>query len=172
MEEKVEIPEGIKIKLENSTIKVKGEQGEIDKKMYHPMIEINQGKNSIKIKSKSKKKTFKSVVKTYKKHMENMIKGVQEGFNYKLKIYYVHFPMSAKVQGNQLVVSNFMGEKNPRSVEIAEGVDVKVDGDTIDVFSIDKEKAGQTAANIENKIQSSGKDKRKYLDGIYIVEKP
>lgn len=171
--ETLKIPEGIEVQLDDSMFKVKGKLGEIEKKLHHPMIEFRKRGDELEFMSKSKKKNFKSLVKTYIKHLENMMKGVQEGFTYKLKIYYVHFPMSAKVEGNQLVVSNFMGEKFPRRVDLPEGVNVKVEEDNISVHSIDKEKAGQTAANIENKIQSSSvMDKRKYMDGIYIVNKP
>ena len=79
-----------------------------------------------------------------------MVKGVTDGFTYTLKALYSHFPMTLAVQGNQLIVNNYFGERVPRSANILAGVDVKVQNKTeIVVSGIDKEAVGQTAANIE-----------------------
>ena len=101
-----------------------------------------------------------------------MIKGLDEGFQYKLQVASVHFPMSVKVENDELVVSNFLGEKKDRRIKLVKGVDVKVDKDIIEIQSIDIEKAGQCAANIEKGTKVRNKDRRIFQDGIFIVEKP
>ena len=111
---------------------------------------------------------------TLKAHFNNMIKGLTEKFKYKLQIANVHFPMNVSVDknANELVVKNFLGEKKDRRIKLVEGVDVKVNGEVIELESINIEKAGQCAANIEKGAKVRNKDRRIFQDGIFIVEKP
>ena len=64
-----------------------------------------------------------------------------------------------------------MGEKIPRLAKISPGVDVKIEGDMITVSGFDREKVGQSAANIELATRRPGFDKRIFQDGCYIVSK-
>ena len=101
-----------------------------------------------------------------------MIRGVNEGFTYELKICSGHFPMTVKKEGEEVVISNFLGEKIPRKSKIIQGVDLEVKGDMIIVKSPDREKAGQTAANLEKATFIKKRDRRIFQDGCYIVSKP
>jgi len=100
-----------------------------------------------------------------------MIKGVTEGIIYKLKICSSHFPMNVTVSTKEVSVKNFLGEKIPRIAKIIEGVTVKIDGTDLIVEGIDKEKVAQTAANIEQVCRITDKDRRKFMDGIFITSK-
>jgi large subunit ribosomal protein L6 len=104
-----------------------------------------------------------------------MVKGVNSGFTYHLKAFYSHFPMTLKVEGDVLKVNNYFGEKVPRkaalpwspaevTVEVKNKVEVVVSG-------ADKEKVGQTAANIERSAVVKKRDRRVFQDGIYLVNK-
>ena len=80
--------------------------------------------------------------------------------------------MNVSVSNNQFVVKNFLGEKSPRTMNIKDGdVEVKINGDIIEVSSCNKEKAGNVASDIELLTKKVGKDVRVFQDGIYIVEK-
>jgi large subunit ribosomal protein L6 len=51
-------------------------------------------------------------------------------------------------------------------------VTVKVENKTeVVVSGADKEKVGQTSANIERACRIRGRDRRVFQDGVYIVEK-
>lgn len=109
---------------------------------------------------------------TWKAHLNNMIKGVTDGFTYNLKAFYSHFPMTMSVKGNKLVVNNYFGERVPRTANILPGVDVKVQKKVeVVVSGIDKEAVGQTAANIERCTTVKNRDRRVFQDGIYLLEK-
>lgn len=120
---------------------------------------------------KSNKKGVANV-NSYVAHVKNIFQGLSERFVYELEICNVHFPMTVKVDKNNLTVSNFLGEKVPRNAKILDGVEVKVDGSKITVSSADLEKAGQTAANIEKSATVTKKDRRIFQDGIFITKKP
>jgi large subunit ribosomal protein L6 len=111
------------------------------------------------------------MMQTFKAHIKNLIRGVMEGHLYKLKICSGHFPMSVSVSGEEFIIKNFMGENVPRTLKLKENVSVKVEGDQVIVESIDKEKAGQTAADIEQLTRVTNKDLRIFQDGIYITFK-
>jgi large subunit ribosomal protein L6 len=101
-----------------------------------------------------------------------MVKGVTEGFTYNLKAFYSHFPMTLSVQNSTFTVNNYFGEKVPRTADILEGVNVKIENKVeIVVSGIDKENVGQTAANIERCTTVKNRDRRVFQDGIYLITK-
>jgi large subunit ribosomal protein L6 len=100
-----------------------------------------------------------------------MIKGVTQGFTYKMKVVYSHFPITVKVQGREVIVENFLGEKVPRKTEIFGNCVVKVSGQDITVEGINKEEVGQTVARIEQLTRVKNRDPRVFQDGIYLVER-
>ena len=104
-----------------------------------------------------------------------MIRGIDKGFEYRLKAVYSHFPMTLKVDGNIMTITNLFGEKVPRTAnlpwtpgEVQVRVENKVD---VIVTGADREKVGQTAANIERSCKIRKRDRRVFQDGIYIVSK-
>ncbi|MBD3313913.1 50S ribosomal protein L6 [Candidatus Woesearchaeota archaeon] len=167
----IELPEGVTAEIAGHAIKVKGPKGETERKLASSKVSIENNDNKIIIKSKNATKREKTTTGTFKAHIQNMITGVTEGHTYRLKICSGHFPMNVAVSGNELSVSNFLGEKIARKLNIKEGAQVKVEGDDVIVESISKETAGQTAADIETLTRIKGRDKRIFQDGIYITEK-
>jgi large subunit ribosomal protein L6 len=100
-----------------------------------------------------------------------MIKGVIDGFTYKMKIVFIHFPMTIRIQGNTVYIENFIGENKPRTAKILPRVSVRVEDDDVILEGPDIEAVGQTAANIQQACQIRNKDLRKFLDGIYVYSK-
>lgn len=178
MEERIEIPGDVKIsieflgKLEGYRITVEGPKGRVERILGYPGIEIKKEGNLVLIRSERDRRKFKALIGTYKGHIENMIRGVREGFVYRLKIVYAHFPIQVEVKNGYLYIKNFLGEKAPRKAKILDGVNVSIKNDIIEVSGIDIEKVGQTAANIEQATRITKWDRRKFVDGIYIIEKP
>ncbi len=171
MFEEVNIPEGVVLEVNNLSIKVKGKLGELERSFITKRVTFEKQDSKLKIIAKGDRKNDYKLIRTFKAHIKNMIKGVQEGFTYKLKICASHFPMKVSIKDNVLKVDNFVGEKHPRKLLIKPGVKVKIDGNFIIVESYDKEKAGQVAADIEQLTRIKNKDRRIFQDGIYIIEK-
>ena len=106
-----------------------------------------------------------------KAHINNMLIGVTDGFTYKMKIVFAHFPMTVKVSGNKVNIDNFIGERSPRLSNIVGSAKVSVKGDEVTITGVNKEDVGQTMANLEQATKITGKDPRVFQDGIYLVSK-
>ncbi len=167
----VEVPAGVTVTYDNRIVTVKGPKGENTKELYYPGIVITLNEGEVVVDSDIMRKNYKAMVGTYASHISNMIKGVTEGFEYKMNIVYSHFPMQTKVEGKTFVISNFLGEKKPRVAKIVGSTAVKISGNSVVVSGICKEDVGQTTANIEQKTKIKRFDPRVFQDGIYVVEK-
>jgi large subunit ribosomal protein L6 len=100
-----------------------------------------------------------------------MMSGVQEKFEYVVKICSSHFPMTFELNGNVAVVKNFLGEKEARTTELPEGVELDVKGEIITIKSADKELAGKTVSKLEKLTKIRGRDIRVFQDGLYLIKK-
>lgn len=173
MQEELIIPEGIETKLDGNTITFAKSGKEVKRKLNN-RIQLKVEGNKIIISSRKMTKRERKILYSIKSHIKNAFEGLEKGFKYRLQAVSVHFPMTLEVDKNNnlLLVKNFLGEKKPRAIKIAYGVDVKVNKDLIELNSADIEKAGQTAANIEKGTRIRFRDRRVFQDGIFITEKP
>lgn len=172
MKEEMKAPEGVQITLKGKTVTVQGPKGSLSKILAYPKITLTVNGNTIQIScSQSPHKKEKALLGTFKAHIRNMVKGVTEGYECEMKTVFSHFPIKSSIEGDHLVIQNFLGERHPREADILENVKVKVKGENITITGIDKEKVGQTAANIERATKVKNRDIRVFQDGIYIVKR-
>lgn len=169
--QEINIPENIEVSIEGNLIKIKGKEGELQRSFKIGPIKLEKEGCKIKLSSQNSTKKEKKNMNTIISHIKNMIKGVQEKFEYILKVCFSHFPITVEIKDNEATIKNFLGEKIPRKMKFPEGVEVKVNKDIITVNSNDIELAGQTAANFEMVTKVKGKDRRIFQDGIFITSK-
>jgi len=169
--EEVPVEEGVEVKVEGNTVAVKGPLGELVKDFSKHHVEVKLEDGKVVVESKLKGRRGKALAGTIAAHIRNMIRGVKQGYTYRLKIVYSHFPISVKVEGDKVVIENFRGEKQKRIAKVLGGAEVKVEGDDIIVRGVDLDAVSQTAANIELATKSRGYDPRVFLDGIYVYRK-
>ncbi len=176
IERVVEIPEGVEVSVEGDTtkgyiVKAKGPLGENSRYLKFRGIYIEVKDGRVRVYANEDGRRFKAMVGTFAAHVRNLIKGVKEGYEYKLKVVYAHFPIKLRVEGGEVIIENFLGEKHPRKAKIVGRCKVEVRGQEVIVKGIDKEECGQTAANLEQATRIKDKDPRVFQDGIYIVQK-
>lgn len=169
--QEIDIPEGVEIEVSENMVKAKGPEGENSKEMNFWRINVEKKERKVVLGNPKATKKEKKVMNTLAAHIRNLIKGVQEKFQYDLKVCSSHFPMTVESQNNKVTIKNFWGEKIPREATIPEGAEVSVDKETITVKSIDKETAGKAAARLEDATKIRNRDKRVFQDGIYIINK-
>ena len=171
MERELKIPEGFQVQVDGKKIIVSHNGNSMEKQLkFSSDIKIRVEEGKLIASSDSGRKKVKAMLGTIIAHTRNMIKGLKDGYTYRLKIIYTHFPISVKVEGDKVIISNFLGEKTLRTARILGDTKVQINGQDIIVSGSNKELVGQTAANIETATRISKKDRRVFQDGIYIVK--
>jgi large subunit ribosomal protein L6 len=166
------IPEKVDIKKRDHLIVVTGSKGTISKDIHKLPAEITVTDKTVTIEPVGKRKRDLAITNTAKSIIANMFQGVENGFRYKLKIVFAHFPISVKVKGKEIHVENFFGERSARiSHIVGDTTTVNVNGDDVVVEGPSLEDVSQTAANIESSTRVKGKDQRVFLDGLYIYSR-
>ena len=92
LKQEIEIPEGIETEVKDGTIIMK--KG--DKKLKRAFVGFSVKTEGSKIILSHKKatKVEKKMLMTTLAHVKNMIRGLEDGFEYLLEICSVHFPMT------------------------------------------------------------------------------
>jgi len=149
----ISVPKGVEVSLNGKTITVKGPKGQLERIIDNKVIvniedsEITIKPNLELMKRTSEAKVFRAITGTFYSHIRNMINGVTEGFEKKLKIVGVGYRASMK--GKNLAMN--LGYAHEVVIEAPENVSFEVPKPTdIVVRGINKEVVGQIAANIRN----------------------
>ena len=171
MDEEVAFPKGVKVSASDGEVTVQGPQGTLTRAFRHPRVTVEVRGDSVHLSTERPSKREKAMMGTFAAHLRNMARGVTQGFEYRMKIVYSHFPMRASVKEDRVVIENFLGERYPRFASIVGKTGVAVKGDIIVLTGADREDVGQTAANIERATKIKGYDPRIFQDGIYITSK-
>lgn len=166
----ISIPNGVSAEVDRNKIKVssKGELKREFKLAYG--VKILKQDNKIVASSEFSDRKTKALIGTIIAHVRNMIKGVTDGYAYRMKIVYSHFPMTVKVEGNKVMTQNFIGERTPRIAQIVGNTQVKIEGQDVIITGQAIEEVGLTASNIEQSCRIVGYDKRRFSDGIFLVQ--
>jgi large subunit ribosomal protein L6 len=171
VENSVLIPEDVTLTLEGCKVTVTGEMGSVTKDFTHARLNIERLDDSLKVWVVNPRKKQASLVNTIVAHVRNMIKGVMKGYTYRMKIVFVHFPMTLRIERNKIIIQNFTGERKPRDAKIVGDAKVHVEGEDVIIEGVDVNEVAQTAANIQRAVKIRRKDRRKFLDGIYVYSK-
>lgn len=140
----IELPEGVEIKVDGTTVHVKGPKGELSREIHEDMT-VSIEDNTVTVKRLNDLKEQRSLHGTTRSVIANMVEGVVKGFEKHLEIIGVGY--RAQKQGNKLVVG--AGYSHPVEIEPEEGIEIDVPKNTeIVVKGIDKELVGATAAYI------------------------
>ncbi len=172
MKSVIKIPDGVKVNIDGFKVIVSGPKGETSKVLKNAFTTISVVGDEVIIESSKNNRRGKAVINTFKAHINNLINGVINGYEAKLKVCVGHFPMTVKVDGDKFIVENFFGEKTPRTLKLRGDCEVSVNGDEVIVKGINKESVGQTAADIEQLTRITNRDRRLFQDGIWIIKKP
>ena len=180
----------VEVEVKARCIKVKGPLGELDRNFKHVAMDLCMTDGAalgfteedgdkytakyVKVDMWFAQKKQLACCRTVVSHIENLFVGVTQGFTYKMRFVYSHFPINVNLSGDVVEIRNFLGEKRVRKVKMLPGVkyvrsaNVK---DQIELSGIDIAAVSLTAAKIQQITNIRHKDLRKFLDGIYVSEK-
>ena len=171
LKDKIKIPEGVKVTIEPLVLKVSGLNGSLERRYYYPGLIVKNEDSNLVLEYLNASKKEKTVLKTLKAHIKNMLIGAKGDFTYTLKICAGHFPMTVSQEGNKVIIKNFLGERVPRIAKILDNVKIQIDKDIITLSGSSIESVGQSAANLEKSTRITNRDRRRFQDGIYITKK-
>lgn len=140
----VEVPGSVKVDVSGRTVKVSGPKGELEVPIGKG-VEVKQEDGNIVLQRASESPEHKSMHGLTRSLLQNAVTGVTEGFTKTLQIAGVGY--RAALQGRDVNLQ--VGFSHPVSVSPREGIEFEVPAPTtIVVRGIDKQRVGQTAAEI------------------------
>ena len=168
----IEIPDEVSAEVSNLDLTVEGPNGSVTRTLWYPSVSVSVEGDEVVITADADDAKTNATVGTFESHVSNMIHGVTEGWEYEMEVYYAHFPMQVDVDGDEVVIENFLGERSERRTPLRGDTEVQVDGEVVTLSGPSKEDVGQTAADIEQLTRVTDKDNRVFQDGVYITQKP
>ena len=140
----ISVPKNVEITITGSEVTVKGPLG-ILKRPIESTVALELIDDHIKIKATDVTKFSNAMSGTVRALLANMVKGVSEGFEKKLTLVGVGYRAQAAAQK----VNLSLGFSHPVDYEVPIGIKIETPSQTeIIIKGIDKQKVGQTAAEI------------------------
>jgi large subunit ribosomal protein L6 len=140
----VSILKGVEVKNVDGTVRVKGPKGELTLDL-HPDMSVVVDADEVRVERPTDQKQHRALHGLTRALIANMVTGVTTGFSKTLEIVGVGYRADAKGQG----ITLNLGFSHPIQYVPADGVKLECPNQTTVVVSgVDKQKVGQTAAEI------------------------
>lgn len=144
----IELPSGVEIKISADKVEVKGPKGTLTQALPAG-IALENADNVIQVKPDMKIDNANALSGTIRAVVNNMVRGVTEGFTIKLQLVGVGYRAAAGKQGARHKLDLTLGLSHPVAYIAPEGIELACPSVTeILVSGIDKQKVGQAAADI------------------------
>lgn len=146
----IEIPNGAEVKVDGQIVSVKGPKGELSHEL-NAGIKVNMEEGTLELVRENESKELRALHGTNRALINNMIKGVTEGFNKSLELVGVGY--RASNQGQKLDLS--LGYSHNIVFEIPSEVKVETKSEkgqnpTVLLSSHDNQLLGMVAAKIRS----------------------
>ena len=140
----IEIPQGVEVKIDGQQVLIKGSKGELSLEV-RPEIRVEEKTGQIFVAPQLETKKSKAFWGLTRALLQNMVKGVAEGYEKKLEIAGVGY--RAILEGQDLVLN--VGFTQPVKIKAPQNIKFSVDKNIITVSGIDKGLVGEVAARIK-----------------------
>jgi len=144
----ITITEDVKVEINGDLLRAKGPKGEGEIKILDG-FEVKIEGNLLKVLPKEdflkKEKRFSAFWGTTRALINNLIKGVKDGFVKQLEINGLGY--KAEKEGQKLILK--VGYSHPVILDIPKDINVEIEKNIITISGISKEKVGQFAALIK-----------------------
>lgn len=140
----VTVPKGVEVRVDGSGVTVKGPRGELTRR-FDPDMTIAVEDGEVTVARPTDQTRHRALHGLTRSLIANMVTGVSEGYERVLEIHGVGY--RADKRGNGLLLN--VGFSHPVEIVPPAGVELDLESPTvIRVSGVDKEKVGQTAAEI------------------------
>jgi len=143
----VPIPKGVEVKVDGAVIRVKGPKGEA-RSPLPAKVSARVQENRLELSRSDEEPASRALHGLARALAANAVEGVTKGFKRELDIVGVGF--RAEVKGKQVLFS--LGYSHPVVYPVPDGIAVAIEpkSNRITVTGVDKQKVGQTAAEIRS----------------------
>jgi large subunit ribosomal protein L6 len=143
----IAVPAGIDVKIDGSTVTVKGPKGTLTRTVHKNISVVSDG-SVINVTRPDDNKENRALHGLTRSLVANMVTGVNEGFKKELDVNGVGF--RAVKQGSDLVLT--IGYSHQVTIPEIEGITIEVPApNKIVILGADKQKVGQFAADVRKK---------------------
>lgn len=140
----ITIPQGVTVAVNDNTVKVKGPKGELQLTVVNEVDVAVEG-NAITVSPRSKDQRSRAMWGMQRTLVNNLIKGVTEGFKEELEMTGVGYRAALKGKDLQLQ----LGFSHDVLFPVPQGIQIACPEQTkIVITGIDKQQVGQVAAKI------------------------
>ncbi|NOX96176.1 MAG: 50S ribosomal protein L6 [Alphaproteobacteria bacterium] len=140
----ITVPGGVTVTIDGQTVKAKGPKGELQF-IVHDLCTVTLADNQVSVKPVEDSKTARSMWGMSRTQIANMVEGVANEYTKNLQLVGVGY--RAQMKGKLLNLA--LGFSHEINYAPPEGIKITVSKPTeISVSGIDKQKVGQTAAEI------------------------
>jgi large subunit ribosomal protein L6 len=146
----VEIPAKVKVAVSGTTVSVEGPKGKLNY-TFPSSVKIAQEGNHVVISNTGSDRLANAIHGTTRALINNMVKGVNDGYSKDILIKGVGF--RAALKGKELVLN--LGYSHPINFQIPEGIKITVAEDkdknpTLKIEGCDKQVVGAVAAELKH----------------------
>lgn len=142
----IAVPSGVEFSVKDNVVTVKGPKGTLKKEFNNITIKLEDG--HITVERPNDEPFIRAIHGTTRALINNMIKGVHEGYRKTLTLVGVGYRAAAKGKGLEIS----LGYSHPVIIDEIPGITFSVEKNTtIHIDGIEKELVGQVAANIRAK---------------------
>jgi large subunit ribosomal protein L6 len=139
----ISIPKGVDLKVSGHTVVTKGPKGELSRDIREGLV-VTMADGVAHVAQTQTGRTASALHGLTRALIQNMVRGVSEGFSKTLEIHGTGY--RAQIQGQKLVLN--LGHSHPIEYPIPTGIHAVVDQNRIVLSGADKELLGQVTAEI------------------------
>ena len=140
----VVIPDGVEVRVDGSTVSVKGPRGDLEQR-FDPDMQIEVADGELVVRRPTDQARHRALHGLTRSLIANMVHGVTEGYRRSLEIKGVGY--RGEKRGRNLVLN--VGFSHPVEFDVPEGIEIELESPTlIHVNGADKQAVGEVAAEI------------------------
>lgn len=142
----IALPDGVKVDIKGSHVSVMGPKGSLSRE-FHPDMEVVLADGELLVRRPTDQRHHKALHGLTRALLNNMIVGVQQGYQKQLEVHGVGYRVDLEADGTLMLQ---LGFSHPVQITPPEGIVFEVEprAKVITVSGIDKELVGQVTAEI------------------------
>ena len=142
----IQVPAGVEVSINAGSVSVKGPKGTLHT-AYDPSLAVAKENDTIVVTvADAKKKNVSALWGLTRALIQNMVRGVTDGFSKTLEVNGVGYKIA--VQGSKVVLN--VGFSHPVEYTLPQGIEAKVEKNTIALTGVDRQLVGQVASEIRS----------------------